>query len=85
MPLYDEYTDQIRSDVAAFKNTGGRPGGACTAAAFLKAFAGDTPWAHLDIAPVANIAKSRADMSRGATGFGARLLIELAEGWRGGL
>jgi leucyl aminopeptidase len=83
MPLYDEYTDQIRSDVAAFKNTGGRPGGACTAAAFLKAFAGDTPWAHLDIAPVANIPKSRADMSRGATGFGARLLIELVEGGRG--
>jgi leucyl aminopeptidase len=85
MPLYDEYTDQIRSDVAALKNTAGRPGAACTAAAFLKAFAGDTPWAHLDIAPVANISKSRADMSRGATGFGARLLIELVESWRGGL
>jgi leucyl aminopeptidase len=85
MPLYDEYTDQIRSDVAALKNTGGRPGGACTAAAFLKAFAGETPWAHLDIAPVANIAKSRPDLSRGATGFGARLLIDLVENWRGGL
>ena len=81
MPLYDEYTDQIRSDVAALKNTGGRPGGACTAAAFLKSFARDTPWAHLDIAPVANITKSRPDLSRGATGFGARLLIELVESW----
>jgi leucyl aminopeptidase len=82
MPLYDEYTDQIRSEVAAWKNTGGRLGGACTAAAFLRAFAGNTPWAHLDIAPVANITKSRPEMSRGATGFGTRLLIELAENWR---
>jgi leucyl aminopeptidase len=83
MPLYEEYTEQIRSEVAAWKNTGGRPGGACTAAAFLKAFSGDTPWAHLDIAPVADITKGRADLSRGATGFGTRLLIELVEGWRG--
>ena len=82
LPLYDEYTDQIRSDVAALKNAGGRPGGACTAAAFLKAFAGDTPWAHLDIAPVANITKPRSDLSRGATGFGTRILIELVENWR---
>jgi leucyl aminopeptidase len=81
MPLYDEYTDQIRSDVAALKNTGGRPGGACTAAAFLKAFAAETPWAHLDIAPVANITKARPDLNRGATGFGTRILIELAESW----
>jgi len=82
MPLYDEYTEQIRSEVAALKNTGGRPGGACTAAAFLKAFARDTPWAHLDIAAVANTTKPRPEMSRGATGFGARLLIELVDGWR---
>ena len=82
MPLYDEYTDQIRSDVAAFKNAGGRYGGACTAAAFLRAFAGDTPWAHLDIAPVAHITKSRPDLSRGATGFATRTLIELIASWR---
>jgi leucyl aminopeptidase len=83
MPLYEEYTEQIRSEVAALKNTGGRPGGACTAAAFLKAFAGVTPWAHLDIAPVADITKARPEMSRGATGFGTRLLIELVENWGG--
>jgi leucyl aminopeptidase len=81
MPLWEEYTEQIRSEVAALKNTGGRPGGACTAAAFLKAFAGDTAWAHLDIAGVAESAKGRPEMGRGATGFGTRLLIELAEGW----
>ena len=79
MPLYEEYTDQIKSEVAAFKNTGGRYGGACTAAAFLKAFAGETPWAHLDIAPVAHSTKARPDLSRGATGFGTRLLIETVE------
>jgi leucyl aminopeptidase len=83
MPLYEEYTDQIKSDVAALKNTGGRWGGACTAAAFLRAFAGETRWAHLDIAPVAYTTKARADLSRGATGFGTRLLIELASAWRG--
>jgi len=83
MPLYEEYTDQIRSDVAALKNSGGRYGGACTAAAFLKTFAGDTDWAHLDIAPVAHRTKSRPDLSRGATGFGTRLLMALAEDWRG--
>jgi leucyl aminopeptidase len=83
MPLYEEYTEQIRSEVAAIKNSGGRPGGACTAAAFLKTFAGDTPWAHLDIAAVANVGKARPEMSRGATGFGVRLLIELVEGWVG--
>jgi leucyl aminopeptidase len=83
MPLYDEYTEQIRSDVAALKNSGGRYGGACTAAAFLRTFAGHTPWAHLDIAPVAHRTKARPDLSRGATGFGARLLMALAEDWRG--
>jgi leucyl aminopeptidase len=83
MPLYEEYSDQIKSDVAALKNTGGRWGGACTAAAFLRAFAGETAWAHLDIAPVAYTTKARADLSRGATGFGTRLLIELASAWRG--
>jgi leucyl aminopeptidase len=83
MPLYEEYTEQIRGDVAALKNTGGRAGGACTAAAFLKAFAADTAWAHLDIAPVAHSTKARPELSRGATGYGTRLLIELVERWPG--
>jgi leucyl aminopeptidase len=79
MPLYEEYTEQIKSEVAALKNTGGRYGGACTAAAFLKTFARETPWAHLDIAPVAYTTKARPELSRGATGFGTRLLIDLVE------
>jgi leucyl aminopeptidase len=85
MPLYPEYREQIRSEVALVKNTGGRLGGSCTAAAFLKTFAGETPWAHLDIAFTASIDKDRADLARGATGFGVRTLIGLVENWKSDL
>ena len=78
MPLYPEYSEQIKSDVALIKNSSGRPGGACTAAAFLRTFTEDTPWAHLDIAGPAAITKDRTDLARGATGFGVRALLELA-------
>ncbi|HEV7867653.1 MAG TPA: leucyl aminopeptidase [Chthoniobacteraceae bacterium] len=81
MPLYPEHDEQIKSDVALIKNVGGRWGGACTAAAFLKAFAEDTPWAHLDVAPVAAREKDRSDLARGATGFGVRTLVKLIEDW----
>ena len=77
MPLYSEYSEQIKSDIALIKNSSGRPGGACTAAAFLRTFAEDTPWAHLDIAGPSAITKDRADLARGATGFGVRVLLEL--------
>ncbi len=80
MPLYDEYSEQIKSDVALIKNSSGRWGGACTAAAFLKTFAEDTPWAHLDIAGPAAMTKDRPDLARGATGFGVRVLLELVTG-----
>src|SRR3569833_1770207 len=53
MPLADEYYDMIRSDIGDIKNTGGRWGGAITAAEFLHAFAEATPWIHLDIAGLA--------------------------------
>ncbi|HEX8294869.1 MAG TPA: leucyl aminopeptidase [Chthoniobacteraceae bacterium] len=81
LPIFPEHEDQIKSDVALIKNTGGRYGGASTAAAFLKTFAEETPWAHLDIAPVASGEKDRADLARGATGFGVRTLVELVERW----
>ena len=81
MPLFSDFDEQIKSDVALIKNSGGRLGGACTGAAFLKTFAEDTPWAHLDIAYMAHREKDRADMARGATGFGVRTLVELVEGW----
>ena len=79
LPLYTDHEEQIKSDVALIKNSGGRLGGACTAAAFLKTFAEDTPWAHLDIAFTAYREKDRADMARGATGFGVRTLVQLVE------
>jgi leucyl aminopeptidase len=81
LPVFSEHEDQIKSSVALIKNTGGRWGGACTAAAFLKTFAENTPWAHLDIAPVAHIGNDRPDLARGATGFGVRTLVELVERW----
>jgi leucyl aminopeptidase len=81
MPLFPEYTEQIRSEVAALKNTGGRRGGACTGAAFLQVFAGKTPWAHLDIAATASRERDACDLARGATGFGVRLLVDLVENW----
>jgi len=53
LPLYDDFDRQIKSDIADIKNTGGRPGGAETAGAFLKNFVADVPWIHLDIAGTA--------------------------------
>ena len=78
MPLYEEYGEQLRSELADMKNIGGREGGACTAAAFLKAFTGGLPWAHVDIAGTAWIEKPREDAAAGATGVMVRTLTELA-------
>jgi leucyl aminopeptidase len=75
LPLFEEYTEQIRGDVADIKNSGGRNGGALTAGAFLKEFA-DFPWAHLDIAGTAYGKKGNATTPKGATGVPARLLVE---------
>ncbi len=75
MPLYEEYRDYLKSDVADIKNTGGRSGSLVTAGYFLKEFAGDTPWLHLDIASTAWTDNDRQYMPKGATGIGVRLLI----------
>jgi leucyl aminopeptidase len=83
LPLFDEYTDQIRGDTADIKNSGGRYGGALTAGAFLKEFA-DYPWAHLDIAGTAYGKKGNAYTPKGATGIPARLLVEFLMGRAGG-
>ena len=82
LPLYEEYREQLRSELADMKNVGGREAGACTAAAFLEAFTGDLPWAHLDIAGTAWIEKPREDAAAGATGVMVRTLTELAIGNR---
>ncbi len=75
LPLWEEYYEQIKSDVADVKNTGGRPGGTITAAAFLSKFVGDAVWAHLDIASTDWSDRERAYIPKGATGVGTRLLI----------
>jgi leucyl aminopeptidase len=81
MPHYPEYDEAIRSDVALLKNSGGRMGGACTAAAFLRTFAEKTPWVHLDIAYMSHRNKDGAALAKGATGFGVRTMVELAANW----
>ena len=82
MPHFPEYDEAIRSDVALIKNSGGRMGGSCTAAAFLRTFAEKTPWAHLDIAYTSHRNRDGASLAKGATGFGVRTLVELATNWR---
>ena len=78
MPLYPEYLDQIKSNIADLMNTGGRFGSALTAGIFLQQFVADTPWVHLDIAGTAYLEKDCAWQIKGATGVMVRTLIELA-------
>ena len=78
LPLERSYRKLIDSNVADMKNVGGPYGGAIIAALFLSEFVGDTPWAHLDIAGPMNSDDDEGWLSRGATGFGTRLLIQLA-------
>jgi leucyl aminopeptidase len=76
LPLGDEYADLIKSDIADIKNTGGRFGGASTAAEFIHAFAEDTPWIHLDIAGVAWVEDSRPFIAKGPSGVAVRSILE---------
>jgi leucyl aminopeptidase len=78
MPLLEEHVDAVSSEIADYKQCPPGPGG-ITAALFLQKFAGDVPWAHLDIAGPARSEKVYEEVVAGATGFGARTLIELAE------
>jgi len=80
MPLIDELNDQIRGDVGDIKNSGGRGGGAITAALFIKNFAEGLPWAHLDIAGCNRTTKASAYIPKGATGYGTRTLIDYLTG-----
>ncbi len=77
MPLYDEYFDQMRSEIADMVNSGGRAGGACTAAAFLKEFAGNLPWAHMDVAGTAWADEAKPFQPKGPIGIAVRTLAEL--------
>ncbi len=80
MPLHASYRSHIDSTVADIKNTGERWGGAITAALFLREFAGDGPWAHIDIAGPARSTKAADYTPKGASGFGVRTLVAVAEG-----
>lgn len=83
LPLWREYYEQIKSDMADMKNVGGKPAGAITAAAFLSKFVKKVPWAHIDIAAMDNQEGSHPYQPKGATGFGVRLLAEMLLGWKG--
>ena len=81
LPLFEPYRKQLESDIADIKNiSGGRYGGAITAALFLSHYAGDVPWAHIDIAGPARSKKTAGDGVKGASGVGVRTLIEIARG-----
>ena len=77
MPMYEEYKEANKSDVADIKNSGGRYGGAITAAQFLAEFIGDTPWVHLDIAGTSRSEKERGHLVKGETGVPVRTLVNL--------
>jgi leucyl aminopeptidase len=76
LPLWEAYYEQIKSDIADMKNTGGRAGGVITAAALLSKFVQKYPWVHLDIAAMAWTEKERPYTPKGATGIGVRLLTK---------
>jgi leucyl aminopeptidase len=80
MPVFDDYKELFKSEIADFANTGGRAGGAITAALFIKEFTGDLPWAHLDIAGTAWVEDPKPYLPKGPTGVGVRTLAELALG-----
>ncbi|GIW08135.1 MAG: putative cytosol aminopeptidase [Dehalococcoidia bacterium] len=79
MPLDDEYFEQIKSDVADMKNTGGRPAGSITAAMLLKKMIEGTPWVHLDIAGTARSDTVKGYHVKGGTGVGTRTLVHFVE------
>ncbi|MBN1545775.1 MAG: leucyl aminopeptidase [Syntrophaceae bacterium] len=81
LPLFPEYYETIKSDIADLKNVGGRPAGAITAGAFLSKFAGDYPWVHLDIAGPSWLKKDKPYIPKGASGIGVRLLIRMLKDW----
>jgi leucyl aminopeptidase len=79
LPLDDEYKEQIRSTIADIMNTGGRSGGAITAAMFLREFAEDTPWIHLDIAGTAWMEEQKPWIAKGPSGIALRSLVEFVK------
>src|SRR6202023_2005503 len=81
LPLDDEYKENIKSSIADMVNSGGRWGGAIFAAMFLKEFAEDTPWIHLDIAGTAWMEEAKPWIAKGPSGIALRSLVEFVKGW----
>ena len=79
MPNFAEYKEQIKSDIADLKNSGGRMAGAITAGLFIAEFVNDIPWVHIDIAGTADSSKNNGYNVKGGTGVGVRTLIQLAQ------
>jgi leucyl aminopeptidase len=80
-PLDEDYKKALESEFADLHNIGGRPGGAITAAMFIKDFVNDVPWVHLDIAGTAWLEDGKPHMVKGATGIGVRTFVQLAQNW----
>jgi leucyl aminopeptidase len=76
LPVEDDYREMIKSNIADIVNSGGRWGGAVTAAMFLKEFVGNTPWIHLDIAGVAWMEEAKPWIAKGPSGIPVRSLVE---------
>ncbi|WP_157950217.1 leucyl aminopeptidase [Vallitalea okinawensis] len=79
LPHDEAYKKQLDSPIADLRNIGGREAGTITAGLFIGAFVGDTPWAHIDIAAPSAVEKAKHYYTKGATGFGARMLYEVAK------
>ncbi|MBD3401482.1 leucyl aminopeptidase [candidate division GN15 bacterium] len=82
MPLWDDFKQAMKSDIADLVNSGGRPAGTLTAAGFLSNFVGDWPWAHIDIAYMDMEPKGTPYTPKGASGFGVRLLVDVLANWK---
>ena len=84
MPLDDDYRDQLKTVYADIQNIGTRWGGACTAATFLKEFADETPWVHVDVAGTAWLDDSKPFLAKGPTGIPLASFVTLAMNWTNG-
>ena len=76
LPMWEEYFDSLKSDIADMKNTGSRWGGASTAGVFLKKFVKDVKWVHIDIAGTAFLEKPQKEFIAGGTGAGVRTMLK---------
>jgi leucyl aminopeptidase len=82
LPLYDEYAEPIKSQVADVKNSAGRYAGIGTSAKFIEHFTEGYPWAHVDMASMSLAEEDKPAQPKGATGYGVRLFAALLAGWQ---